>query len=330
MSFLRGSRRLLKAASIGVGMFVATAWFGCGSSSLKAPGADATPDGPGGGHVTSDLAAADAGGVGGATATPDVPPVVDGSGGTGPEAGGLTSTGGIAGSGGVIGRGGAAGTTTNTMPTGGRAGTGGAAGNGGVAGAGAGDAAGGGIGPGGRSGGAGGGRIDGGAGGAGGGGGAGAAGGAAGAEAGSGDTDSAADTARPDDATMPLWEVEGTWLIGWAGGARHFSWARFRNGSPGQVEINDGHDLQSNIPYWSCNGTGTWSRSGAPSTITLLLPSPCVSETLKFLSPSPLAPMGGSSLRVSVESDRATGVVEASKFDDVRCDATMTSCISPF
>jgi hypothetical protein len=144
-------------------------------------------------------------------------------------------------------------------------------------------------------------------------------------------TASTAPTSSPSDA-LPAntrFEFEGTWLIGWAGGLRHFSWARFKRGAPGQVQVLDGRDLQSNEPYWSCNGVGTWSKSPDSARIQVSLPPPCSPETLELLSFS-ASPLAGAKGEARLRTSRLTTGLRGVQFVDTQCNTSMTSCTSPF
>jgi hypothetical protein len=135
MLFPHGSRCLPGSALIGTTVFLALVLSGCGSSSLKAPKAEAGLDGPGNGFIDSSQGTGGAGATDGAMATGGTTSVIGGGGETGQGTGGVTATGGLAGTGGLTGRGGTAGTAAGgATSTGGKTGTGGSTGTGGLTG----------------------------------------------------------------------------------------------------------------------------------------------------------------------------------------------------
>ncbi len=132
-----------------------------------------------------------------------------------------------------------------------------------------------------------------------------------------------------------LQNLQGIWLIGWSGGLNHFSWVRLRvdGGAGGQADFLSGKDMQANMPYWDCTGSGQWSLTAKPDTVGLYFPDACANlgfEALTFVSFSP--PAGypdGAILQASIES--TSGVpLEGYKFPPDWCDPVMSSCADPF
>lgn len=158
-----------------------------------------------------------------------------------------------------------------------------------------------------------------------------------------GGVDAAADTPlRPDthSADLPLGVafdslIGGTWLVGWAGGARHYSWVRLSGSGSGTAEFLSGADLLSNIPFWDCDGEGSWFASEGPYSIMLRFPSSCPSGTSGFFAfqglPDGTPFMPGATFGMvapSVGSNQP--MTQWWKFPDDQCDEAMSSCKSPF
>jgi hypothetical protein len=257
-----------------------------------------------------------------------------------PGVGGGLGTGGTRGSGGGIGVGG-------TKRVGGASGVGGSIGgtfvpplDGGVGGTGTGGsrATGGGVGSGGM---ASGGSSSGGVSGKGG---SAAGGSATGGSIADGGVDTAVDapSMRPDShsADLPVGAgfdsvIKGTWLVGWAGGARHYSWVRLGGTLNGTAEYLSGADLLSNIPFWDCNGKDSWFATAAPYSIMLRFPSSCPSGLPAYFSfqglPDTTPHMPGATFGMCAPSTTSSQPMsEWWKFPDDQCDATMSSCKSPF
>ena len=302
--------------------------------------ASCSRDSLGGGRAL-DAAAGGLVGVGGGTGTGGAMGVggAPGVGGV-PGAGGALGTGGTSGSGGRIGVGG-------TKGVGGASGVGGATGgtfvpplDGGIGGSGIGGsrATGGVVGSGGA---ASGGSSSGGVSGSGG---SAAGGSATGGSVADGAVDASPDVSsmRPDtrSADLPVGVgfdsvIKGTWLVGWAGGARHYSWVRLGAAPSGTAEYLSGADLLSNIPFWDCDGQGSWFYTEAPYAIMLRFPSSCPSGLPAYFVfqglPDSTPYMPGAIFGMvapSVISSQPTS--EWWKFPDDQCDATMSSCKSPF
>jgi hypothetical protein len=124
--------------------------------------------------------------------------------------------------------------------------------------------------------------------------------------------------------------LQGTWLIGWAGGLRHYSWARFTDNTPGNVMVLDGRDLPSNAPYWACNGSGSFTASQDGTTLQLSLPAPCPAETLTVVSSISAQEQPGAIDGATVNSPHSALPLRCFKFPDSQCDAGMTACANPF
>jgi hypothetical protein len=159
-----------------------------------------------------------------------------------------------------------------------------------------------------------------------------------------GGVDAAADASsmRPDSrsADLPLGTgfdtvLKGTWLVGWAGGARHYSWVRLTGARNGTAEYLSGADLQSNIPFWDCNGKDSWFATEGPYSIMLRFPSSCPSGLSGFFTfqglPDGVPFMPGATFGMAAPSGSSTEPMsEWWKFPDDQCDATMSSCKTPF
>jgi hypothetical protein len=122
--------------------------------------------------------------------------------------------------------------------------------------------------------------------------------------------------------------LEGIWLIGWGGGANHYSWVRIEPDFT--LTVNDGAPLASNLPFYGCNGAGTWNPAAKPETVFLLLPAPCDPSVLTFTawSGTPAWPPG-SLQAASVETNPPSVPLMAYRFSLAQCDATMSSCSDP-
>jgi hypothetical protein len=123
--------------------------------------------------------------------------------------------------------------------------------------------------------------------------------------------------------------LEGIWLIGWSGGANHFSWVRIE--ADAKITVNDGAALVANLPYYECNGPGGWMITAKPETIMLELPADCSWSSLTFSkwTGTPAYPPGCLQ-EVIVEDNTTASIIGAWRFPPDQCDAAMTSCTDPF
>ena len=129
--------------------------------------------------------------------------------------------------------------------------------------------------------------------------------------------------------------MNGTWLVGWSGGARHYSWVRLSGSPSGTAEFLSGADLLSNIPFWDCDGQGAWFQSAAPYSIMLRFPSSCPSGLPGYFSfqglPDTVPRMPEATFGMIAPSTSSTQpMTEWWKFPDDQCDATMSTCKRPF
>jgi hypothetical protein len=121
--------------------------------------------------------------------------------------------------------------------------------------------------------------------------------------------------------------LEGIWLIGWSGGAHHYSWVRIEPDFT--VTVNDGAALSSNIPYFACNGPGQWMFTAMPETLGLILPD-CGFHSLTFLewTGTPSWPIGCLQAAL-VDHLGAPTRITACRFPASQCDAAMSTCVDP-
>ena len=122
--------------------------------------------------------------------------------------------------------------------------------------------------------------------------------------------------------------LEGIWLIGWSGGAHHFSWLRIE--ADFKLTVNDGAGLFANLPFYECNGAGEWNLAAKPETVFLLLPAPCAAGPLTFTAWTGETSWPKGCLQSAiVESDTLGMSITACRFPLDQCDATMSTCIDP-
>jgi hypothetical protein len=122
--------------------------------------------------------------------------------------------------------------------------------------------------------------------------------------------------------------LEGIWLIGWSGGAHHFSWVRIE--SDYALTLADGAALSSNLPYYQCNGAGTWMLTAKPETVGLQLPGDCGFSSLTFTqwTGTPEWPEG--CLQQATVEDNLLGTqLMACRFPPSQCNADMSACDDP-
>jgi hypothetical protein len=129
--------------------------------------------------------------------------------------------------------------------------------------------------------------------------------------------------------------MTGTWLVGWSGGSRHYSWVRLSGSPSWKAEFLSGDDLPSNSPFWPCNGQGTWFPPESPWAIMLRLPSSCSSslQTLFMFKglPDSLPLRSGATFgMISPSAISTQPTTEWWKYPDDQCNGTMSSCTSPF
>lgn len=129
--------------------------------------------------------------------------------------------------------------------------------------------------------------------------------------------------------------VDGVWLVGWSGGANHYSWMRFSLTTEGQgvLEVLDPTDVLSNIPFWNCQGVGSWNVAARENTLFLSLPKGCdpPAEAITF-GPFEKIDRPGVLFRSAIEinSTPTFDNVEGFKVESSRCDAAFTVCEGPF
>jgi hypothetical protein len=135
--------------------------------------------------------------------------------------------------------------------------------------------------------------------------------------------------------------MQGTWLLGWAGDMNHYSWIRLSALSDvttdpstpgdGTIEILAGQDaIVVNDPFWPCSGQGRWFITQRPETFELWLPSTCSSgatEVYTVTSRESAIPsfLPGCLLHITLGRDSGAPL-EACKYPDSQCDATMATC----
>jgi hypothetical protein len=122
--------------------------------------------------------------------------------------------------------------------------------------------------------------------------------------------------------------LDGVWLVGWSGGAHHYSWVRFE--ADGALTVNDGASLQSNVPFYPCSGPGSWIFTAQPETVGLTLAGGCGFSTLHFVewTGTPAWPTG--CLQAAIVEDGITPApLMACRFPASQCDASLSSCTDP-
>ncbi len=136
--------------------------------------------------------------------------------------------------------------------------------------------------------------------------------------------------------------LEGIWLMGWSGGANHFSWVRFsKMAKPSMVKkdawILDGQKISANLPLFSCSGKTTYWMGAAGRTVYLDLPSPSCMAGKKsiglvfseFTAPAKGGPKGAI-LSAAIKEQAVLTPLEGHKFRSSWCDPGMTTCKAPF
>jgi hypothetical protein len=150
------------------------------------------------------------------------------------------------------------------------------------------------------------------------------------------------DSSADLDVSFPA-VLEGVWLVGWTAGMNHYSWVRFAKMAtplPPNVKVDAwilaGEDIDANIPFWSCSGKATYWMGAAANTIYLDFPStsclPDGSAMEGYVFENFFAPTYGPKsaiLSALVKVQATLSPLEAYKFPDSWCDATMTSCNNP-
>jgi hypothetical protein len=128
----------------------------------------------------------------------------------------------------------------------------------------------------------------------------------------------------------------GIWLVGWRDGdSRHYSWVRLTGLNYGTTEYLSGASLPSNTPYWACDGKSSWFSTEGPYSIMLRFPSTCTGALDAFFTfrapPDTAVPPAGARMGMVAPSGSATRpLTEWWRFPDDQCDATMSTCKSPF
>jgi hypothetical protein len=139
--------------------------------------------------------------------------------------------------------------------------------------------------------------------------------------------------------------MQGTWLFYQSGSLEPHAWVRFSAlvdtfsdaGSPGQgsIEILAASDKPTaSSPWWSCNGGGQWFVTQTPDAFEARPPATCASsaksEIYTVTSRQGEIPgsLFGCLLHISMESTSGSSM-EACKYSDSQCDATMTTCMNP-
>jgi hypothetical protein len=122
----------------------------------------------------------------------------------------------------------------------------------------------------------------------------------------------------------------GVWLIGWSGGANHFSWIRFEDG--GALTMLDGADMPSNLPYWECNGPGDWILGAAQETVIVTMPGDCAFSPLRFEAwmGDPTYPEGALQAATVFDGPDSDFPLTAYRFPDAQCAPDLSSCTDPF
>jgi hypothetical protein len=127
----------------------------------------------------------------------------------------------------------------------------------------------------------------------------------------------------------------GVWLVGWGGDLGHYSWVRISAKTGGTAEYLSGTDIPRNIPFWACDGQGSWFPTEAPYSIMLEFPSACPSNLPSFFTfrnavdPTTYPP-GATFGMVAAGISTVQPQSEWWLFPDDQCDAKMSACKSPF
>jgi hypothetical protein len=128
--------------------------------------------------------------------------------------------------------------------------------------------------------------------------------------------------------------LPGIWLVGWSGGLNHYSWVRIDpGGGTGAAEYLPGTELQSNAPYWSCSGSGTWTITQKPNTVLLMFPAVCNIQPMSLTFDSFYAPgtyPKNANLGARISTNPPTQPLDGWRFPPNQCDGQMASCTNPF
>jgi hypothetical protein len=125
---------------------------------------------------------------------------------------------------------------------------------------------------------------------------------------------------------------EGVWLIGWAGGTNHYSWVRFEPG--GALTMLDGAGIATNIPYWECNGPGSWVLAATPETVVVQMAGDggsCAFSPLTF-GPwlgDPAWPEGARQAVTVLDGANPDVPLTAYRFPDAQCAPDLSRCADP-
>jgi hypothetical protein len=139
--------------------------------------------------------------------------------------------------------------------------------------------------------------------------------------------------------------MQGTWLIYQSGSLEPQAWVRFSAlggtlsdaGSPGQgtIEILAGPDKPTaSSPWWSCNGQGQWFITQTPDSFEVRPSATCASSskseiyTVTSRQGDLPSSMYRCLLHITIQSTSGAQM-EACKYSDSQCDATMTTCQEP-
>lgn len=128
----------------------------------------------------------------------------------------------------------------------------------------------------------------------------------------------------------------GVWLIGWEGGALHYSALRFPpetdTSMAGEMEFLSEPDVEFNSPYFLCSGVGSWMANSLMASFSVFYPPDCASETerisLTYTRFEEADGRFGSTLRAVVEirDGEMTDTVDAFWFPSEACNAEMSAC----
>lgn len=129
--------------------------------------------------------------------------------------------------------------------------------------------------------------------------------------------------------------LDGIWLIGWSGGMNHFSWVRISGGSAwgGEAVFLADSGILSNLPFWNCNGAGSWTATQKINTIAFYFPSSCSLGMEAYTFVSFDVPSGGPSkatLHATIEGAKPGQLLDGYRFPLDQCDAAMTTCKDPW
>lgn len=136
--------------------------------------------------------------------------------------------------------------------------------------------------------------------------------------------------------------MQGTWRFSQSGTPNEYAWARFSAlgdtlsdaGPPGQgtIEILAGPDTPSSgLAWWFCNGQGLWFITQTPQAFEVRPPSACASastsEIYTLTSRQSDIPASLPRCLLHITLDSSSGAqLEACKYPDTQCDATMKTC----